>query len=67
MLELTEVAPGVDVQRDVLDRMAFRPAVSRTMKTMDARLFAPEPMGLLDDMKRLSSQARVPRRQFVPT
>jgi hypothetical protein len=37
------------------------------MKTMDARLFAPEPMGLLDDMKRLSSQARVPRRQFVPT
>ncbi|MBV8853501.1 MAG: hypothetical protein JOY91_08875, partial [Sinobacteraceae bacterium] len=62
-LELVEVAPGIDVQRDILDRMAFRPEVSNALKPMDARLFAPEPMGLRADLERLSPQARVPRRQ----
>jgi propionate CoA-transferase len=64
-LELIEVAPGIDARRDVLDRMAFRPAVAPLLKTMDARLFVPEPMGLLADMKGLARQARVPRRQCV--
>jgi propionate CoA-transferase len=45
-VELIEVAPGIDVERDVLARMAFKPLVSPGLKTMDARLFRPEPMGL---------------------
>jgi propionate CoA-transferase len=49
-LELIEIAPGVDLQRDILDRMAFRPAISPDLKTMDARIFRDEPMGLREDM-----------------
>src|SRR5215475_5288686 len=48
-LELAEVAPGVDIERDILAHMAFKPVV-REPKTMDARLFAPDPMGLEDTL-----------------
>ena len=45
-LLVTEVAPGVDLQRDVLGQMAFRPRVSPDLKTMDARIFQEGLMGL---------------------
>jgi propionate CoA-transferase len=45
-LVLTEVAPGVDVDRDVLGRMEFRPRVHRKLSEMDRALFRPEEMGL---------------------
>jgi propionate CoA-transferase len=45
-LELVEVAPGVDVERDILAHMAFPPIVRGEPRAMDARLFRPEPMGL---------------------
>jgi propionate CoA-transferase len=45
-LELIEVAPGIDVERDVLAHMDLKPAVSVSLAVMDPRLFAPEPMGL---------------------
>jgi propionate CoA-transferase len=45
-LELVEIAPGVDLQRDILDRMDFVPIMNGPPKLMDARIFAPEPMGL---------------------
>ncbi|HSC69835.1 MAG TPA: CoA-transferase, partial [Candidatus Methylomirabilis sp.] len=38
-LMVTEMAPGVDLARDVLGQMAFRPMVSPDLKTMDARIF----------------------------
>ena len=44
--ELIEVAPGLDVERDVIGAMAFRPVVSPALKQMDAALFADGPMGL---------------------
>src|SRR5262249_36961084 len=44
-LELIEVAPGIDVERDILAHMAFRPIV-RQIRDMDARLFQPEPLDL---------------------
>lgn len=45
-LELIEIAPGIDLERDVLAQMDFRPAVSPKLKLMDAALFAPAAMGL---------------------
>jgi len=45
-LELIEIAPGIDLERDVLTHMAFRPVVPERLRHMDPRLFRPEPMGL---------------------
>ena len=45
-LMLTEIAPGVRLQEDVLDQIGFAPHVHSGLKTMDARLFRPGPMGL---------------------
>ena len=49
-LELTEVAPGVDIERDILARMDFRPLIPRQPVLMDARIFAAGPMGLRADL-----------------
>jgi propionate CoA-transferase len=43
---LVEIAPGVDLERDVLARMAFRPRVAGDLREMPAALFRDEPMGL---------------------
>jgi propionate CoA-transferase len=48
-LVLLEVAPGVDVERDVLGRMGFRPRVAGDLRTMDRRLYATGPRGLAAD------------------
>jgi propionate CoA-transferase len=48
-LLLTEVAPGIDVERDVLGRMGFRPRVAEDLRSMDRRLYATEAMGLAAD------------------
>ena len=44
---LTEIAPGIDLQRDVLDKMAFKPIISKELKCMDERIFKPQKMGLV--------------------
>ena len=38
-LELVEIAPGIDLERDVLGQMAFRPAIADDLATMDPALF----------------------------
>ncbi|MDD3164400.1 MAG: acyl CoA:acetate/3-ketoacid CoA transferase, partial [Oscillospiraceae bacterium] len=43
---LTEIAPGVDLQKDVLDQMGFTPIIAEDLKRMDARIFREELMGL---------------------
>lgn len=45
-LVLDEIAPGIDVQTEVLDLSDFPIAVSSDLVTMDARLFREEPMKL---------------------
>jgi propionate CoA-transferase len=45
-LELIEIAPGLDLERDILGLMDFKPAISPNLKQMDAALFRPEPVGL---------------------
>lgn len=43
---LTEIAPGVDVQKDILDRMDFVPLIEGDPALMDSRIFRDGPMGL---------------------
>ena len=45
-LELVEIAPGIDLEKDVLAHMGFRPAIAKDLKPMDARLFDAAPIGL---------------------
>ena len=49
-LELIEIAPGIDLDRDILARMDFLPAISPTLKIMDLRIFKDEPMGICTDV-----------------
>ncbi len=49
-LELTEVAPGIDIERDILALMDFKPLIPRDPVPMDARIFSEAAMGLRDDM-----------------
>jgi propionate CoA-transferase len=44
-VELIEVAPGIDVERDILGQMDFKPLI-RNLRTMDLRIFRDGPMGL---------------------
>jgi propionate CoA-transferase len=48
-LVLTEIAPGIDIERDVLGRMGFRPRVADDLRPIDARIYASGPMGLAAD------------------
>ena len=49
-LELIEIAPGIDLERDILAHMEFRPLISPELKTMDGRIFADDAMGLRSDL-----------------
>ena len=51
-LELIEIAPGVDLDRDILAHMDFVPAIAADLKLMPAAIFRPEPMGLLEMLSR---------------
>lgn len=43
---LTEVAPGIDIQTQILDHMGFTPKMDGEPKLMDERIFKDELMGL---------------------
>ena len=45
-MELIEIAPGIDLEKDILALMDFRPIIKRPLALMDERIFRLEPMGL---------------------
>ena len=49
-LVLEEVAPGVDVDKDVLTRMEFRPSIDQGVKEMDRRIFRKGSMRLKQEI-----------------
>ncbi len=57
-VELIEVAPGIDVERDILPHMGFKPIVNKPI-SMDPRIFRDEPMELLKDLLNLNLCDRV--------
>jgi propionate CoA-transferase len=58
-IELTEIAPGVDLEKDILALMDFRPIINGVPQTMDPRVFKSEPMGLKDGILELSLEHRL--------
>lgn len=46
---LTEIAPGMDLQKDIIDQMGFVPVVSKDLKEMDACIFKEEKMNIYDE------------------
>ncbi len=45
-LVLTEIAPGMDLETDILAYMDFKPVIADDLKEMDSRIFKPEKMNL---------------------
>ncbi len=58
-LELTEIAPGVDLQKDILDRMDFVPVMKREPVLMDARIFSNDSMNIRPDMLEIPLSERL--------
>ena len=58
-LELIEIAPGINLERDVLAQMDFTPAISPDLKLMEASLFAEAPMNLRERMLTLPLAERI--------
>jgi propionate CoA-transferase len=48
-VELTEIAPGVDLEKDILAFMDFKPVINKP-QLMDKRIFMLPPMGLKNDL-----------------
>lgn len=46
-MELVEIAPGVDLEKDILANMQFMPIMKKHPKLMDSRIFNLSPMGLI--------------------
>lgn len=49
-MRLIEVAPGIDIEKDILSLMEFAPIIPEHIEPMDARIFGLEPMGLRDEL-----------------
>ncbi len=45
-MELIEIAPGIDVEKEVLANMDFTPLIREPLQTMDSKIFENHPMGL---------------------
>jgi propionate CoA-transferase len=60
-LELTEIGPGIDLERDVLAQMEFTPDISPNLAMMDRRIFSPEPVGLAGIVEGNRRAIRSPR------
>jgi propionate CoA-transferase len=65
--ELIEIAPGADLEADVLGVMGFRPSVSPELKRMDAALFSDGPMGLATRLQSHPPRAALARLRDAET
>ena len=58
-MALVEIAPGIDLERDILAHMAFEPVMTYPLRTMDPRIFLDAPMGLKADLLTVSLAKRL--------
>ena len=45
-VELIEIAPGIDIQKDILSKMSFEPIISKNLKIMPSAIFKEDKMNL---------------------
>ena len=57
-ISLVEVAPGIDIERDILAHMGFAPHIGDVAQ-MDPRIFIDAPMGLREDLLTLGITQRI--------
>ncbi len=57
-LELIEIAPGADLERDILRQMGFAPKIREPLELMDERIFKNALMGLREDMLAMPLEQR---------
>jgi propionate CoA-transferase len=57
-MELIEVAPGIDIKKDIFSQMDFKPILNNP-KQMDSRIFLPPPMNLESVLVGLSISERI--------
>ncbi len=62
-LELIEYAPGIDLERDILEQMPFRPVVNNPVE-MASVLFKSRPMGLRERLADVGIERRI---EYSPT
>jgi len=48
-LELIEIAPGIELEKDIIANMEFKPLIKHPPRLMDKKIFRAGPMGLIDD------------------
>ncbi|MBA2880360.1 propionate CoA-transferase [Desulfosalsimonas propionicica] len=58
-MELVEIAPGVDLEKDILAHMDFEPIMDHKPEIMDLRIFSDQAMDLKKDLLFLSIDKRL--------
>jgi propionate CoA-transferase len=58
-MELIEIAPGVDLEKDILGQMDFTPIIKDPVPLMDERIFNPDLMNLKEDLLSISLEDRL--------
>jgi len=58
-LELIEVAPGMDIETDVIARMSFRPRIAEKVGVMESALFTDAPLGLRERLLAVPLESRL--------
>jgi propionate CoA-transferase len=57
-VEIIEIAPGIDLETQILPLMGFKPIMRKAPKLMDARIFQLPPMGLKADLLTIPLEER---------
>lgn len=57
--ELVEIAPGIDLEKDILGQMDFAPRIRTPLAVMDPRIFSDGIMDLKDDLLTIPAADRI--------